>query len=241
MGWCSEFGCGIEPSCDHPMVAGRQSCSCDVCGVGCGGRFAGCREVWAAGPKVRPARTRGLRSIPVAATTVPAVQPRGQVEAPAARPVVFEDDRLRSMSETVDRMGRQLRGVVKLLNQQPAAPAPTDDTRIVVLGESVERMGRELRGVLNLLIQQQASLARLTDARQPIQPLPPAQSPQPAHTPQPDPLAPVRPTGIGGVQRRPQSSRRWVPRRNWQVRAGRSPFLGPQQFRAREQGSRALM
>ena len=70
-------------------------------------------------------------------------------------------------------MGRQLRGVVKLLNQQreqlPArsATGTADDRQLADLGETVDRMGRELRGVLNLLIQQQATLARL-------QPAPPA-------------------------------------------------------------------
>ena len=64
-------------------------------------------------------------------------------------------------------MARQIRGVVKILNQPPvatsAAPnAVPDDERLVALGETVERMGRELRGVLNLLIQQQATLVRLT-------------------------------------------------------------------------------
>jgi hypothetical protein len=227
MGWCAEFGCGIEPSCDHPMVAGRQSCSCEVCGVGCAGRFPGCREVWAAGPKTRPARKRGSRSIPVAAGVAgPAVQGVPGIQgshiqashiqasqpmaaalpdhAAAPRAVVLDDDRLRSMSETVDRMGRQLRGVVKLLNQQPAqppqaAPGPSvDDARIVALGETVERMGRELRGVLNLLIQQQAILAKMAEGRSPALG-PEGPPPTPAGLP-----GPARPTGIGGVQRRPR-------------------------------------
>ncbi len=50
MGWCHEFGPEIRAGCDHPMVAGTDSCSCPECGVVCGGRFAGCRAVWDNGP-----------------------------------------------------------------------------------------------------------------------------------------------------------------------------------------------
>ncbi len=33
------------------MVAGESSCRCSTCGAVCEGRFAGCPEVWAAGPR----------------------------------------------------------------------------------------------------------------------------------------------------------------------------------------------
>ena len=80
------------------------------------------------------------------------------------------DSGLRSLSDTVDRMGRQLKSVVKLLNQQSVASPPPDGVgangdQLVALSETVDRMGRELRGVLNLLIQQQATLARLSETR----------------------------------------------------------------------------
>jgi hypothetical protein len=85
---------------------------------------------------------------------------------------------VRSLSDTVDRMGRQLKSVVKLLNQQSAVSPPPvgvgpNGDQLVALGETVDRMGRELRGVLNLLIQQQATLARLSEA----QAIAPARSP----------------------------------------------------------------
>ncbi len=93
---------------------------------------------------------------------IPAV-PSGPLQvAPLA------DERLQTLNDTMDRMGRQLRGLVKLLNQQQeqlpnrSAAAAPDDHQLSELGETVDRMGRELRGVLNLLIQQQATLARLT-------------------------------------------------------------------------------
>jgi hypothetical protein len=170
MGWCSEFGCRIDSNCDHPMVAGRQSCSCEVCGVGCGGRFGGCKDVWAAGPKPRPARKSGLA--PGRLAVISPTDPRPPTGAPGSSSVATVDDvRLQTLNDTIDRMGRQLRGVVKLLNQQqdqvPSPSAAPGDSQLSELGETVDRMGRELRGVLNLLIQQQATLASLTQAKAP--------------------------------------------------------------------------
>src|SRR3954454_5994609 len=51
MGWCHEFGPDISHECGHPMTAGASHCYCEVCGVTCEGKFAGCAEVWARGPK----------------------------------------------------------------------------------------------------------------------------------------------------------------------------------------------
>src|SRR3954451_20775619 len=51
MGWCHEFGPQIREGCGHPMRAGESACSCPQCGVVCQGRFAGCAEVWARGPR----------------------------------------------------------------------------------------------------------------------------------------------------------------------------------------------
>src|SRR4051794_39929353 len=51
MGWCHEFGPQIREGCGHPMRAGESACSCPQCGVICRGRFAGCAEVWARGPR----------------------------------------------------------------------------------------------------------------------------------------------------------------------------------------------
>lgn len=46
MGWCHEFGPVVNPGCEHPMVAGHSSCTCDICGFECKGRFGGCEAVW---------------------------------------------------------------------------------------------------------------------------------------------------------------------------------------------------
>ena len=101
--------------------------------------------------------------MPTADAGTPAV-PSGS--SPQGGPLA--DQRLQTLNDTIDRMGRQLRGVVKVLNQQQEqvanrspASAPNEN-QLLELGENVDRMGRELRGVLNLLIQQQATLARLT-------------------------------------------------------------------------------
>ena len=51
MGRCHEFGLQIHDGCGHPMVAGDSACACSECGVVCGGRFAGCPDVWARGPQ----------------------------------------------------------------------------------------------------------------------------------------------------------------------------------------------
>ncbi len=209
MGWCSEFGCRIEPRCDHPMVAGRQSCSCEVCGQGCSGRFAGCAAVWAAGPKPRPARKAsettgvgGLGPIAVLADVPPPSPSTGSDSR-------IDDDRLRSLNDTMDRMGRQLRSVVKHLNQQPTASVAPDEDRLVALGETVERMGRELRGVLNLLIQQQATLVRLTDRQVPPlvadRPVPAAPNPQHRRTDAPTDR-PERSIESRGTGERPSAS-----------------------------------
>jgi hypothetical protein len=57
VGWCQEFAQQIRPGCDHLMLAGVASCSCEECGTVCPGRFRGCASVWAAGPQ--PVTLRG--------------------------------------------------------------------------------------------------------------------------------------------------------------------------------------
>src|SRR5437879_3126073 len=51
MGWCHEFGTQVNVGCEHPMTAGPEACHCDVCGFVCTGKFSGCAEVWARGPR----------------------------------------------------------------------------------------------------------------------------------------------------------------------------------------------
>ncbi|MGI9033465.1 MAG: hypothetical protein ACR2HY_07245 [Acidimicrobiales bacterium] len=67
MGRCHEFGLQIREGCGHPMEADDSACSCPECGVICGGRFAGCPDVWARG--LPPAEVQ-IDAEEVALTTV---------------------------------------------------------------------------------------------------------------------------------------------------------------------------
>ncbi|MBV8162187.1 MAG: hypothetical protein JO265_14805 [Acidimicrobiia bacterium] len=86
MGWCHEFGPQIREGCGHPMRAGESACSCPQCGVVCQGRFAGCAEVWARGPRevhvVSPPAALARRTpTPARVTRTPAAQPSGAEQA----------------------------------------------------------------------------------------------------------------------------------------------------------------
>src|SRR5437763_2293043 len=82
MGWCHEFGPQIREGCGHPMRAGESACVCLQCGVLCSGRFAGCAEGWARGPRevhvVSPPTTLARR------TAVPAQAQRRAPEGAGA-------------------------------------------------------------------------------------------------------------------------------------------------------------
>ena len=58
VGLCTEFGPRIQLECDHPMMAGVNSCSCPSCHSVCTGNFAGCPAVWARGPTPITVRSR---------------------------------------------------------------------------------------------------------------------------------------------------------------------------------------
>ncbi len=51
MGLCHDFGSQIAERCNHPIRAGANACTCDVCGVVCPGLFDACSDVWAACPR----------------------------------------------------------------------------------------------------------------------------------------------------------------------------------------------
>ena len=68
------------------MRAGESACSCPQCGVVCRGRFAGCAEVWARGPRevhvVSPPAALARRTpTPVRVARTPAEQPAGAEQA----------------------------------------------------------------------------------------------------------------------------------------------------------------
>src|SRR3954470_1013123 len=86
MGWCHEFGPQIREGCGHPMRAGESACSCPQCGVVCQGRFAGCAEVWARGPRevhvVSPPAALARRTpTPARVTRTPVEQSSGADQA----------------------------------------------------------------------------------------------------------------------------------------------------------------
>src|SRR3989440_8572980 len=86
MGWCHEFGPQIREGCGHPMRAGESACSCPQCGVVCRGRFAGCAEVWARGPRevhvVSPPAALARRTpTPARVTRTPVEQSSGADQA----------------------------------------------------------------------------------------------------------------------------------------------------------------
>ena len=66
MGRCYEFGLDVVEGCAEPMHAAEDGCRCPSCGAACGGRFAGCRDVWAGGSQpvtlVRPQASLGVRA-----------------------------------------------------------------------------------------------------------------------------------------------------------------------------------
>lgn len=93
MGWCHEYGVVICEGCSAPMVAGGSSCSCPECGTECGGRFASCADVWAAGPRLvavrgreGPASRRDRPSPPVAVEPPPSLAVAVPAAAPAPPP-----------------------------------------------------------------------------------------------------------------------------------------------------------
>lgn len=115
MGWCHEFGSSINDGCAHPMVAGAASCSCGRCGTVCQGRFNGCAEVWARGPRyvafVRPA-AGGAGVTPPAPPAPPAAE---EAAAEAG------GDTLDSLRVALDAVRAELREMGEVLRRQQDA------------------------------------------------------------------------------------------------------------------------
>jgi hypothetical protein len=193
MGWCPEFGRRIHASCEHPMVAGTQSCTCEVCGTVCRGKFGGCKDVWLAGPVRRTPGMIGLPLLKANATALPpaaatptsgqppvAAQPAA-AEAPAAPPPTVlapttatqspADHRLDQLESTVahlamrvDNMALDLGDALRMMR------ATTPDRRLDELNQRVETMGSELRQAAKQLQRPQVvlpeNLASIDDVRE---------------------------------------------------------------------------
>jgi hypothetical protein len=156
MGRCHEFGLQIREGCGHPMQPGENACSCPECGTVCGGRFAGCPDVWARGVQseamVEPPATEVLAR--------PINRPNGtgrrraggaRVRAPEARTVAREEAVVESQppSASVERAPRP--------TPQPGASAAA----LRWLEGAFSGLRDELHSLRSSLNQQQATLAEL--------------------------------------------------------------------------------
>lgn len=148
MGWCHEFGSQIEEGCDHPMMAGEAACSCEVCGVSCPGRFAGCATVWARGPREvsfsAPAARLSGRAGPPSPPAPEAVAP---LDSPAPHPT-------RTRSEA---------------SANGHAEVATDDGRAEILEwlrSTFDGVRSDIRALSDAVSRQQATLASFEEAAQ---------------------------------------------------------------------------
>jgi hypothetical protein len=189
MGWCAEFGCRIRDGCDHPMAAGRKACTCPDCAVVCKGRFTGCPEVWAAGPRT------GSQPVLKLATNMGSSAPSASAPPapPARRPepvavVLPPDERvtvvLDSIRHDVEGVHVDLNDTILGVKELRAAVADMGRTA----SANIESLRRELASVTQLLTRQQATLDKLVEsqaaqAAQLAQATQAAQSAQAAGTP----------------------------------------------------------
>ena len=164
MGWCHEFGCQIVRGCDHPMQAGEAACSCSICRTVCEGRYDGCHDVWARGPRrfetvVEPARPidpppgADLSRVPPPARPAATVD-RAQAQETGMRVLAWmrdEFDGLRSQLQTLAGSVAQNQAVVRELAENRADDL--DET----LAE-LEARAAELRGEASRLAGMEASL-----------------------------------------------------------------------------------
>ena len=157
MGLCHDFGSQIAEGCSHPMRAGLESCTCDVCGVVCEGRFEGCAEVWTRGP--HPIL---LRAAPPTDDLLPALGGarvdnghRPLADAPAVL------DPIRPAIEAGAAVARERgRQVV------PADdPAPADGLRWVE--GAFDTLRQEVEGLRTALAKEQALVATLVGTEKP--------------------------------------------------------------------------
>ncbi|MEA2686129.1 MAG: hypothetical protein QOE93_1324, partial [Actinomycetota bacterium] len=120
VGLCTEFGIQIAPGCVHPMHAQAASCVCPGCGSVCRGRFTGCPEVWAAGPRtgsqpvLKLATNMGSSAPPASSASAPPAPPARRPEPVAV--VLPPDERitvvLDSIRHDVEGMHVDLNGTI---------------------------------------------------------------------------------------------------------------------------------
>jgi hypothetical protein len=135
MGWCHEFGTQVCEGCLEPMVAGAESCTCAACGTSCTGKFSGCPDVWARGPRrvtlVEPPQLEplwgehGRHDDP---TATPAAPAQAAPAAPAAVP-----------------------------------PQPSSQTVVTALLEAVAGLREDIRALSATVAEQQRAVDGLSD------------------------------------------------------------------------------
>ncbi len=142
------------------MVAGREACSCPECGTVCKGKFAGCVDVWARGPRAVSVRVRPeaepLRRARVTPNGVKAgksekadrhdrVRPveANHVETPPASvpgPHRLDDHTVAVIQQLLDKV-RMLESTVeaaaKAPRPSPQVVRPVDDGRVEAVAKAV--------------------------------------------------------------------------------------------------------
>ena len=142
MGWCHEFGPQISDGCDHPMVAGATSCICQECGAECKGRFAGCVDVWARGP--REVAVRASSASPPSEAVLPALgiqsgHPTAASERTGEAVLAPGDDALRLLLDELISRCEVVEAVASKVDSLTQAEAALETT-----SEADAEMGRHL-------------------------------------------------------------------------------------------------
>lgn len=167
MGRCHEFGLQIHDGCGHPMVAGESTCACSECGVVCGGRFAGCPDVWARGPQpvtitethVDPAP----RTVPVNGNGRHRGGSRAQALVVASgEPEAKAPDRSATASSTALRW---LESAFEGLHHELQAVRATLDEHQAVAAELLEGMARQEAMLSDLLAASEGNIRLKTVAQ----------------------------------------------------------------------------
>lgn len=162
MGWCHEFGPQISDGCDHPMVAGATSCICQQCGTECKGRFAGCVDVWARGPRevaVRASSAPPPSEVVLPALGIPSGYPTAASEGTGEAVLAPGDDALRLLLDELISRCEAVEAVASKVDSLTQSPPAWETT-----SEADAEMGRRL--------EQLSSRLEALEAASPTDPVP---------------------------------------------------------------------